>query len=133
MNDDEQYERVDPPSPMRNCACCGSSAELWKYRANPDSLEYVPGCSQLEAFGFEHRSECPMYELRHLYRSTKREAVRDWNAFNDELKAKRGQPQYREPTIEDAEELGKYFHCGMHELHILECLNKAGFVRKVLP
>jgi hypothetical protein len=85
----DPYEKIEPPSPMRGCACCGAPAELWKYRGDPDKLTYIPGCSKVEGFGYEQRHECPMYELRHLERETKREAIRDWNAFNDELEATR--------------------------------------------
>lgn len=89
MKNDDMYERIDPPSPMTDCACCGATAELWKYRGDPDGLLYVPGCSIVEGFGELSRLECPMYELNHLKCRTKKQAVQYWNDFNSELRNSR--------------------------------------------
>lgn len=85
----DQYTKIEPPTPMRDCACCGAPAELWKYRPNDDILRYVPGCSVVKGFAWMGRQPCPMYELDYMMRGTKREAVADWNLLCDEITAKR--------------------------------------------
>lgn len=88
---DDMYEKVEPPFPLHNCACCGSPAELWKYRKNPDSLVYIAGCSKVEGFGEMGRLSCPMYELDHLQCSTKKQAATYWNSLVLELRNSREQ------------------------------------------
>ncbi len=87
---EDYYEKVEPPTPMRNCACCGSSPELWKNRRDPDCLHYEPGCSNAENvlpdFGILHGG-CPMYDYLGGSWLTKKAAVQAWNDYNNAIEA----------------------------------------------
>lgn len=57
-----------------------------------------------------------------------------WRSANDMWNQRAtAQPKYREPTLEDVQELNRTYGYAFYPMHMLECLKQLNFVRKVQP
>lgn len=75
----DSFKKIDSwESKLKPCPFCGSTAEMWEYKAGGDIYQKVTMCSN--AGDGSAGDECPMYlPPRGFYKSTKREAMEIWN------------------------------------------------------
>ena len=81
-----EYKRLDTPTGLELCPCCGSAAKLWQYSKSVDApASKVVCCANGEQFGPQEgmvNEGCLLYmPPDDFYRATVREAVKYWNEY----------------------------------------------------
>lgn len=93
----DDYKKLDTPTGLEPCPCCGAVVEMWQYSTSETApTQKVVMCSNSDAFGPQEGEAfggCPLYMPSNgHYQPTIREAAKYWNEF---ARALQGQQRSR--------------------------------------